>query len=122
MQMLQEAKERREDRRDKAEERNAIMQLVTSVVAGIGSSVASYLEIKVPSPSSLPRDKPKKKKRRVLHIDSSSDDSDSDSDDEVVGRVYRSVRELNEDAHTREQDLRDIARRQGRIKKRRTPD
>ena len=122
LQMLQEAKERREDRRDKAEERNAMMQLVTSVVAGIGSSVASYLESKVPSPSSLPIFKPKKKKRRVLEVDSSSDDSDSENDDEVVGRVYRSVRELNEDAHTREQDLRDIARRQGRIKKRRTPD
>ena len=64
---------------------------MTSVVAGIGNSVASYLEGSVPPPVL----KNKKRKRRTVEIYSSSESEESD--DEVVSRVYTSVQELNDD-------------------------
>ena len=67
--MLQEVKERREDYRDKKEDRNSMMQLVTSVVAGIGSSVASYLESKKTPPPPVKT----QKRNRGMRVDLSSD-------------------------------------------------
>ena len=94
LQMMQEAKERREDRRDKAEDRAAMMQLVTSVVAGIGTCVASYMGNKSPP---VPVRTKKRQHRRLVAFDSESEseaESDSDGDENVTkttrcSRVFR---------------------------------
>ena len=93
MQILQEAKERREDRRLKSEERRedrrdrnddrvAMLELVTTVVAGIGSSVASYF-----GNSSRPATVPTRKRNRSVDVESSSE-GENDSGNESATLVH----------------------------------
>ena len=79
LQILQEAKERQEDCRGKAEDHNAMMQLIISVVTGIGLSVASFLNNK-----SLPVTVRTRKRKYGMELDLSSDSESDDESDNAV--------------------------------------
>ena len=73
MQMMQAARDRRENRRDKAEDHAAMIEIVISVVVGIGTGVASYM---VNSNHDGRIRRKQKKKRMRVQYDSSSDSSE----------------------------------------------